>query len=107
MRPSTCLIALSGLALAAPPAAAELAPNHQRLAELHAVLGHAGVVSAFGTNEPIDRVEYVRRDLYRVTSGRCHLDVAIVGLPTPAGVSGPRRFAVRPGRKVCAGPSRQ
>ncbi|HYE29202.1 MAG TPA: hypothetical protein VD887_13630 [Allosphingosinicella sp.] len=107
MRSSTCLIALSGLALAALPAAAALPPNHQRLAELRAVLGHAGVVRAFGTNEPIDRVEYVRHDLYRVTSGRCHMDVAIVGLPTPARIAGPRRFEARPGRKVCGGGGRR
>lgn len=103
MRLCLCLAALSALSAAAGPASAALPPNYQRLAELRAVLGHAEVTGAFGTNEPIDRVEFVRHDLYRVTSGRCHMDVAIVGLPTPAGVSGPRRFEARPGRKICAG----
>jgi len=88
------------LALSAAPAPAALAPHYQRLAELNAVLGHAGVVSAF-EGIPIDRIEIVGPDRYRVTGGRCRLDVAIVGLPVPSGMAGARRFEVRPGRKVC------
>jgi hypothetical protein len=81
-------------------ASAALPPQYQRLAELRAVLAHGEVARAFGST-PIDRVEYVRNDLYRVTAGRCHLDVAIIGLPMPRGVAGPRRFEARPGQKVC------
>ena len=95
------LAALCAAVLAALPAAAALAPNHQRIAELRAILAHPGVAAAFDMSQPIDRVEYVRRDLYRVTAGRCRLDVAIHGLPTPRGVAGPRRFEVRPGKRVC------
>lgn len=87
------------LAIAA-PASAALPPHHQRIAELKAVLGDPAVVRAFETI-PIERLEHVGPDLYRVSAGRCRLDVAIVDLPTPANVSGGRRFAVRPGRKVC------
>ena len=101
MRTSLHLIALSAAALAAMPAAAALAPNYQRIAELRAVLTHPGVAAAFDMSQPIERIEYVRRDLYRVTAGRCRLDVAIHGLPTPRGVAGPRRFEARPGKKVC------
>lgn len=90
---------LLALGIAA-PAAAALPPQYQRIAELKAVLADIEVGRAFG-NTPIERVEFVRPDLYRVTAGRCRLDVAIVDLPTPSGVSGGRRFAVRPGRKVC------
>jgi hypothetical protein len=89
------------LAASAAPAAAALAPNYQRLVELQAVLEHPGVIGAFGTMEPIDRVEYASPDLYRVTAGRCRLDVRIVGLPMPRGMVGARRFEARPGRKVC------
>ena len=96
-RPS--LIALF-VFLAAAPASAALAPNYQRQAELRAVIAHPGVTRAFGS-DPIDRVEFVRSDLYRVSSGRCRLDAAIVGLPMPSDVSGPRRFDVRPGPLVC------
>lgn len=99
MRTSS-LIAIASASLAATAASAALAPNYQRQAELRAVISHPGVTRAFGS-DPIDRVEYVRTDLYRVSAGRCRLDAAIVGLPMPRGVSGPRRFDVRPGPLVC------
>ena len=90
-----------GLALfAAMPAQAALAPNYQRLAELRAVLDLPAVGSAFGI-EPIDRIDYVANDLYRLSAGRCTLDVRIVGLPMPRGMVGARRFEARAGRRVC------
>jgi hypothetical protein len=92
------LLAAAALALVAVPAAAALAPNYQRIAELNAVLEHPGVAGAM---PPIDRIEYVRTDLYRVTAGRCRLDVRIVDLPVPRGMVGARRFEARPGRRVC------
>ena len=100
MRTSFGLAAICFIALATAPAGAALAPNYQRLAELRAVLQHPGVNSAL-QDAAVDRVEYVRTDLYRVSAGRCHVDVAIVGLPLPRGVAGARRFEVRPGRRVC------
>ena len=87
-------------ALAALPASAALPPQYQRAAELKAVVADPGVANAFG-GAPIERVEYVRTDLYRVSAGACRLDVAIVDLPTPEDVAGGRRFAVKAGRKVC------
>ncbi len=101
MRSTFVLTVLCCTGLAASPAAAALAPNYQRLAELRAVIEHPGV-NAVLQDATIDRVEYVRQDLYRVTAGRCHVDVAIVGIPLPRGTVGPRRFEVRPGRRVCA-----
>lgn len=98
MRTLLCLVLALG---AAAPAAAALPPHYQRAAELKAVVADPRIAAAFGIDAPIQRVEYVRPDLYRVSAGRCHLDVAIVDLPTPRNVSGGRRFAVRPGRKVC------
>jgi hypothetical protein len=86
---------------AAAPAFAALPPNYQRIAELKAVLADPAVAGAFVMDAPIERVEYVKRDLYRVSAGGCRVDAAIVDLPTPRGVAGPRRFAVRAGRKVC------
>ena len=95
------LFALLGSAaavFAALPASAALPPQHQRLAELRSVLGHRDVVAAFGST-PIDRVEHIRHDLYRVTGGDCHVDVAIVTVG--AGRRGPRQFEARPGPRVC------
>jgi hypothetical protein len=59
------------------------------------------VTGAFGTGQPIERVEYVRHDLYRVSAGRCRMEVAIVGLLLSRRVAGPRRFEARPGKKLC------
>ena len=94
-------IAFCAAALAAMPAMAALPPNYQRIAELRAVLDHPAVGREFGMDGPVERVEYVRADLYRVSGGRCRMDVAIVSLPMPRNVAGPRRFEARPGRKVC------
>jgi len=100
MRTSPLFVVAFAAALAW-PAAAALAPNYQRLAELQRILEHPGVAAALG-GTPIDRIEYVRPDVYRVTAGRCVLPVAIVGLPMPANMVGARRFEVRPGRANCA-----
>jgi len=100
MRIIVGLAALAVAGLAATPAAAALPPQYQRLAELRAVLNHAGVARAFD-RVPIERIEYVRTDLYRVSAGRCHLEVRIVDLPTPRNVVGGRRFEARPGQRMC------
>jgi hypothetical protein len=100
MRIALCLATLGTAALTAMPATAALPPQYQRLAELRAVLNNGGVTGAFGMR-PIDRVEYVRTDFYRVSAGRCHVDVRIVDLPTPRGMVGGRRFEARPGQRVC------
>ncbi|HEX8513079.1 MAG TPA: hypothetical protein VF688_08220 [Allosphingosinicella sp.] len=99
MRTLIRLLAL-GTAAAAVPVCAALPPQYQRLAELQAVLEADGVADAFA-GAPIDRVQYVRPDLYRVSAGRCHVDVAIVGIPETSGVAGPRRFGMKAGRKTC------
>ncbi|WP_395612938.1 hypothetical protein [Allosphingosinicella sp.] len=94
-------LAACGLALlAAAPAQAALAPNYQRLAELRAVLDLPAVGSAFGIG-PVDRIDYVATDLYRLSAGRCSLDVRIVDLPMPRGMVGARRFEGGAGRRVC------
>jgi hypothetical protein len=91
-------VLLCAAAAAGVPASAALPPHYQRLAELRAVLAHPQVARM---GQSVDRIEYVKSDLYRVTAGRCRMDVTIVGLPTPPGMAGPRRFEARPGRKVC------
>jgi hypothetical protein len=101
MRTLLRLAAITMPGLAALPVAAALPPQYQRAAELKAVVADPRVANAFD-GAPIERIEYVRTDLYRVSAGRCRLDVAIVDLPTPADVSGGRRFTVQAGRKVCA-----
>ncbi len=80
---------------------AALAPNYQRLTELQAVLTHPDVIGAFSVSQPIDKVEYVKPDLYRVTGGSCHLYVKIVSKPNNTGMVGARQFTVVPGKPVC------
>jgi len=101
MRKSLHLTALCAAAIAAMPAAAALPPQYQRIAELRAVLDSPAVAGVFGDMPPISRIDYVGPDLYRVTAGRCRVDVRIVGLPMPRGMVGARRFEARPGRRVC------
>ena len=100
MHPKLRLLALAAPSLAAVPASAALPPQYQRIAELRAVIDDEKVAEAFG-GAPIDRIEYVRSDLYRVSSGRCRVEVALVGLPIRGGMVGPRAFGVRAGRKAC------
>jgi hypothetical protein len=97
--------AIAAALLAAMPAEAALPPKYQRIAELRAVLDRVAEVLA--TDEEIDRVDYVRTDLFRVQAGRCHVDVAIVSLPTPPGIVGARRFEARAGRRICGGGGRR
>lgn len=94
---------LGALALlsASLPAGAALPPQYQRVAEIKAILDNAAVVGAF-SGRPIDRVEWVAPDQYRVTAGGCVLDVAIVGKPLPPGMVGARRFDVEPGTLDCS-----
>lgn len=75
-------------------AQAALAPNYQRIAELQAILDDPSVSDAFMINQPIDRIEIVKTDLYRVTAGTCHIDVAIVDVPDKKLRAGPRQFKV-------------
>lgn len=88
------LILLAGLL---GPASAALPPQYQRAAELTAVI-------QVGSNamDEIDRVEYLSPDLYRVTSGRCHMDVRIVSSKSKGEVvPGPRQFTAEPGEVIC------
>jgi hypothetical protein len=92
------------LALAAIASIAEgaLPPNAQRVREFTAILQDEAVTGAFPVTRPIERIEHVGPDRYRVSGGGCHIDVAIVGLPMPRGMIGARRFDVRAGARTCA-----
>jgi hypothetical protein len=79
---------------------AALPPQYQRLAELRAILDDSRVVGAF-TGRPIDKIERIAEDLYRLTAGTCSMDVAIKDNPSGATVIGPRRFLIDPGQMAC------
>src|SRR5262245_57078965 len=85
---TTCIIATLA-AWSAAPVAAAVPANMQRLGQLRAVLDDPAVSSTLGM-QPIDRIEFVPPDLvYRVTAGRCHVDVRIVYRPDTRGLWGP------------------
>jgi hypothetical protein len=96
MRTCFRLIPLGAAALAAVPAQAALAPHYQRQAELRAVIAHPAITRAFGS-DPIDRVEYLRADLYRVSAGRCRLDARSSSFRRPATSSAPGVSTSGPG----------
>ncbi|WP_162918257.1 hypothetical protein [Taklimakanibacter deserti] len=83
-----------------PESWAALPPNYQRIAELQAILSDSAVVETFKVKQPIDRIEFVKTDLYRVTAGACHVDVAIVDKPGEKR-PGPRQFTVKVITRTC------
>lgn len=95
------LFAVSALLLLLPAAMAALPPHFQRVAELSAVMNDSAVAEAFGIMRPIDAIEYVDVDLYRVTGGTCHMFVRLLGIAMPEGFVGARQFEVVPGDLVC------
>lgn len=82
---------------------AALSPFYQRRMEFGAILGSEAVVGALMPHGPIDGVEYVEPDRYRVKAGPCTLDVLIVDEPLAEGVDmlGARDFKVELGALVC------
>jgi hypothetical protein len=82
--------------LAALPAAAAVPVHMDRRNQLRQVIDHP-VFTQFG---PIERVELVGPATWRVTSGRCHIDVQMVPVGRDTGLS-PRHMEPRPRRPVC------
>ena len=86
------------------PALAALPPQYQRAAELKAIIDNAEIPAAFPEGKPIDRVEFVSPDLYRVTAGNCSLEVKIADKPASADTPpmvGPRQFELSIGKVEC------
>ena len=90
---ATWVVLYSATAMAALP------PQYQRLAELRAILDDSRVVGAF--SRPIDKIERIAEDLYRLTAGTCTMDVAIKDNPSRVNVVGPRSFFIDPAQMAC------
>jgi hypothetical protein len=96
-------LAIFTLVLAASlPAQAVLAPNYQRLVELKAILAESAVIDSFDVYHPIDRIEFIKQDFYRVAAGSCHVDVTLVDKPANEHMVGPRQFTIKVGKKICS-----
>lgn len=95
------LFALPAALLCAAPAYAEIPPQHQRLVELKAILDHDDMATAFPGMELVQRVEFVKYNLYRVSTESCSLYARIVIKPLPRGMVGTRQFDVALGKPTC------
>ena len=94
------MLKLSGFGLAllaALPAAAMVPPHIQQRNQLRTLIDLPALASFF----PVDRLELVRPDLWRVTAGRCHIDVRMVPYQRTGRGLLPPRIALEPGRRVC------
>lgn len=83
--------------LAAVPAAAMVPLHMQRRNELHRVLD----LPALGRLGPIERIERIAADMWRVTAGRCHIDIRMVPRARTGRGLLPPRIEPVPGRQVC------
>jgi hypothetical protein len=87
---------LAGVSL---PAAAMIPPVLQRLGELQSVINLPALATL---RAPIERIELIAPGLYRVTAGRCHVDVRLVEVHGGAGEGlTPPRLEPRAGPRVC------
>jgi hypothetical protein len=80
-------------------AEAALPPQYQRQKELEAIIASGDILARLRSS-PIDRIEYMDSDLYRVTAGPCSLEVRIV-TDRQAAPPGPRRFHLQIGEASC------
>ena len=87
---------LACLAGTSMPAAAVVSFPFQRVNEMRTVINLPGLATALGV--PIDRVVAIGPRLYRVSAGRCHVDVQMELMP---GVRMAARYVPRAGPRVC------
>ncbi|MEZ5666754.1 MAG: hypothetical protein R3F55_04835 [Alphaproteobacteria bacterium] len=88
------------LILCAQAAQAALPPEHQRARELDAIINSMDVLDQL-QHQPIDSIEYVGTDLYRVAAGSCSVEVRIVDRPADEQIVGPRVFDIEIEEGVC------
>lgn len=89
------------LGVASQACQAALPPQYQRLDELKAILDDERVVAALRHASPIDRIEHVGPDTYKVSAGVCTLHVGIKEKPLPDGMVGRRQFDLEIGAADC------
>lgn len=99
-----CLpLGLAALLAAAPAAAFPIwmgRPDVRHQMELRQLLDLRGLVERLG--EPIERIELVEAQHWRVSGARCHVDVRMVRVPSPLeGLRGPR-YGSEAGERVCS-----
>jgi len=95
-----CIGVATVLAGLAARAAGMIPPVNQRLGDLTSILSLPRLAAAF--EAPIERIEIIGPDLYRLTAGRCHIDIRMVRVPGGPGEGlGPPRTAPQAGPRIC------
>lgn len=82
-------------------ASAALPPYWQRKAEIDAITDSGDVARRLEKHGPIDVIEHIGNDHYRVGGGDCTLDVFIVDDASAEPMPGPRKFKLQIGKLVC------
>jgi hypothetical protein len=83
--------------LAAMPAYGAVPLNIQQRGTLHSIID----LRALDQLIPITRIEMIAPNVWRVTAGRCHIDVTMVAVQGPhSGLTGPH-YEPRAGRRIC------
>lgn len=102
MRPFTAGL-LTAVLLAPAPAFAALSPQYQRLVELRRILEDTRISDAFDARHPVEKVEWIAANRYRVSAAGCAMDVAIRTVERHGADRriGERPFLVVPGKLVC------
>ena len=91
-------LGMSVALLAALPAAAMVPPRIQQRNQLRTIIDLPTLADFF----PISRMELIRPDTWRVTAGRCHIDVRLVPRPRTGRGLLPMRIEPQAGRRVCS-----
>jgi hypothetical protein len=96
----TAGLGMAVVLLAGVPAAAMVPPRIQQRNMLRAIIDLPALDPLF----PISRIERVAPNIWRLTSGPCHIDVTMLARRGPGhGLVGPR-YEPRAGRRVCQRP---
>lgn len=97
MRRTFGTLAGAAMLLVTESAGAMVPVNIQQRGHLKAIIDLPSLNDFF----PISRIELIAPDTWRLTAGRCHVDVRMVATRGPGhGLTGPR-FEPRAGRRVC------
>lgn len=97
---TTIGLGMGAALLATVPAAAAIPLQVQRRGQLQSVIA-LPALDRFG---PIERVELIGPNVWRVTAGRCHIDVVFTERPGnyPGRGLGPPHLEPHAGRQVCS-----
>ena len=88
------------MAVGPSPAAAMVPPIFQRLGDLNSILNLPRLAGLF--EAPIERIELVGPGLYRLTAGRCHMEIRMIVVRGGPGEGlAPPRTEPRPGPRIC------